>query len=93
MVTDIATDQTPQDVVAAHVIARLSCDDILRYLPEPHRTTVGLVYAHGLSVAPTASFLEAPAGTVKSRCHHGLHKLRTRLVSHGADPTGVVSAA
>jgi RNA polymerase sigma-70 factor (ECF subfamily) len=48
----------------------------LRTLSVQHRTVVVLRYYEDLSVEEIADRVRAPAGTVKSRLHHGLRALR-----------------
>lgn len=48
-------------------------------LPTPQREAVVLRYAEGLSHEAIAVILGCPAGTVKSRIHHGILALRRAL--------------
>lgn len=48
-------------------------------LSEEHRTVVVLRYLEDMSVSEVAELLDVPEGTVKSRLHHALRKLRVRL--------------
>jgi len=41
-----------------------------------------LHYLNGLNLAEIAEILEVPVGTVKSRLHYALRKLRMRLSAH-----------
>ena len=43
---------------------------------------VVLRYLSGLNLAEIAEILEVPAGTVKSRLHYALRKLRVQLSAH-----------
>jgi RNA polymerase sigma-70 factor (ECF subfamily) len=45
-------------------------------LPDEHRVVVGLRFFAGLSLDEIATLLGCPLGTVKSRLHHALEKLR-----------------
>ncbi len=45
-------------------------------LPEPHRLVVELRFFAGATLDEIAATLDCPLGTVKSRLHHGLEKLR-----------------
>ena len=45
-------------------------------LPEEHREVVLLRFVQGLSMQDIAEAMDIPAGTVKSRLHHALRKLR-----------------
>jgi len=51
----------------------------LAALDDAERLVVTCRYLLGLSEAETAAALGIPAGTVKSRLHRGLHRLRDRL--------------
>ena len=48
-------------------------------LPEKQRRAVMLRYYHGLSMGEIAEVEGCPAGTVKSRLHHALKRLRVKL--------------
>ena len=48
-------------------------------LPEPTRRVVILIYFQGLKYREAADVLSAPVGTVKSRLHAGIEKLRETL--------------
>lgn len=47
-------------------------------LPEEHRQVIELRFFAGASLDEIATALDCPLGTVKSRLHHGLEKLRKR---------------
>lgn len=49
-------------------------------LDEKHRTVVVLHYLNELGLAEIGLVVQAPVGTVKSRLHYALRRLRTRLV-------------
>lgn len=51
-------------------------DAVLAHLSEEHREVVLLRYADGLTLEEIAHALQLPAGTVKSRLHHAVQKLR-----------------
>lgn len=53
--------------------------DLLRHLPDEQRMTVALRFFHDLSISQIARVLEVPEGTVKSRLHTALGRLRSRL--------------
>lgn len=50
-------------------------------LSEKHQAVVVLYYLEGRSLQDTADALGLPLGTVKSRIHHALRDLRTRLAA------------
>ena len=47
-----------------------------------HRTVVILHYLNGLNLAEIAEVVDVPVGTVKSRLHYGLRRLRAHLAAH-----------
>ena len=57
--------------------------DALASLSEEHRAVLVHTYYLGRSVAETASQLDVPAGTVKSRMHYALRALRLALQERG----------
>jgi len=60
-------------------VERLDLVAAVGRLPDSLRQTVALRYARGLSLAEIAERLQIPVGTVKSRLHHGLRRLREDL--------------
>ncbi len=58
----------------------------LRELPEPLRRVVVCRHLLELDEKETATVLGLPRGTVKSRLHRGLARLRTALVDSGVGP-------
>ncbi len=58
---------------------RAEVRDAVASLEEGERQVVACRYLLGLSEAETAAALGIPAGTVKSRLHRGLRRLRDRL--------------
>lgn len=57
----------------------LACVDTLG---PKHRIVVVLHYLNGLNLAEIAEIVECPVGTVKSRLHYALRKLRVQLSAH-----------
>ena len=51
-------------------------DWLLMGLSEPHREVVVLRFVDGLTVPEIAARVDVPAGTVKSRLHHAVARLR-----------------
>jgi RNA polymerase sigma-70 factor (ECF subfamily) len=47
-----------------------------------HKIVVALHYLNGLNLAEIAQVVDCPVGTVKSRLHYALRRLRTHLVAH-----------
>jgi RNA polymerase sigma-70 factor (ECF subfamily) len=55
-----------------------------------HRVVVILHFLNGLNLAEIAQVVECPVGTVKSRLHYALEKLRAHLAAHpelGIEPS------
>ena len=57
----------------------LECVDALG---PKHKIVVVLCYLNGLNLAEIAEIVEVPVGTVKSRLHYALRKLRVQLSAH-----------
>jgi RNA polymerase sigma-70 factor (ECF subfamily) len=57
-------------------------------LPPEHRAVVELRFFAGASLDEIASLLDCPLGTVKSRLHHGLAKLRQSIGGDATAPPG-----
>ena len=51
-------------------------------LSAKHRIVVVLHYLNGLNLAEIAEVVDCPIGTVKSRLHYALRRLRTHLSAH-----------
>lgn len=51
-------------------------------LSPKHKIVVVLCYLNGLNLAEIAEIVEVPVGTVKSRLHYALRKLRVQLSAH-----------
>ena len=47
-----------------------------------HKVVVVLHYLNGLNLAEIAQVVDCPIGTVKSRLHYALRRLRTHLAAH-----------
>lgn len=57
----------------------------LQTLPDDQRTTVVLRFFQDLSIPQIATVMEVPEGTVKSRLHTALRKLRASLTRQGRE--------
>jgi RNA polymerase sigma-70 factor (ECF subfamily) len=60
-----------------------------------HKVVVVLHYLNGLNLAEIAQVVDCPVGTVKSRLHYALRRLRTHLAAHpelGFEPEAVLLA-
>jgi RNA polymerase sigma-70 factor (ECF subfamily) len=59
-----------------------------------HRIVVVLHYMNGLNLAEIAEVVDCPIGTVKSRLHYALRRLRTHLSAHpefGIEPMSLLA--
>ncbi len=65
-----ASDDDPPDE------AREALDALLAEMPEAQREAIVLRFVEGMSIEDIAAAMEVPPGTVKSRLHHGLRRLR-----------------
>jgi RNA polymerase sigma-70 factor (ECF subfamily) len=60
-----------------------------------HKVVVVLHYLNGLNLAEIAQVVDCPVGTVKSRLHYALRRLRTHLAAHpelGFEPEAALFA-
>jgi RNA polymerase sigma-70 factor (ECF subfamily) len=62
-----------------HAGERRTLEETVASLPPAHREVVLLRFGDGFSLKEIATALEVPVGTVKSRLHHALGKLRSSL--------------
>ncbi len=62
---------------------RLSVQKAVQQLPEIQRAVVLLTYYHDLTQKEAADILGIPVGTVKSRLHHAMKKLKEDLEVDG----------
>lgn len=69
----------PPDEAVTHAAELAEVSRALDELPAPHRLPLTLRYFTGLSEAEIAAALNIPAGTVKSRLHHGRKQLQATL--------------
>ncbi len=70
-------DAAPDGLAA--VAARDDLEEAFRHLTPEHRAALVLRYYVGLSLAEIAEVTGTPAGTVASRLHYGLHRMRDLL--------------
>ena len=91
----VSTSPEVQAELAELRAAVLACVDTLG---QKHRTVVVLHYLSGLNLAEIAQIVDCPVGTVKSRLHYALRRLRAHLGAHPelgiepsapAGPTGI----
>ncbi|MFD0309750.1 sigma-70 family RNA polymerase sigma factor [Streptomyces sp. NPDC127119] len=77
------TDIAQRDHADA-VVASIETTALMRRLPLEHREVLFHTYLCGRTVRETAQLMGVPAGTVKSRQHYALTRLRQRF--HGDSP-------
>ncbi len=68
----------PEEVIQQNELSE-HIRDALRCLPDEQRVVIVLRHYEGLKFQQIASILNCPLGTVKSRMHHGLEQLRSKL--------------
>lgn len=82
----VAANDLPEQVV----LEKLGQDEVrqaLLQLPLPYRSTLVLRYYHDLTYAQIARVLFCPLGTVRSRIHNGLARLKQILMgTEGVQP-------
>ncbi|HKC92035.1 MAG TPA: sigma-70 family RNA polymerase sigma factor [Candidatus Limnocylindria bacterium] len=72
-----------------------SLDEAVDELGPKHRLVVVLHYMNGLNLTEIAEVVDCPVGTVKSRLHYALRRLRTHLAAHpelGIEPSRPIMA-
>ncbi|WP_206501982.1 sigma-70 family RNA polymerase sigma factor [Streptomyces chrestomyceticus] len=74
----------PVDEVA-RVVERTHVVELLAQLSRPHREVLVYTYLLGCSGPDTAHALGIPPGTVKSRLHHAMHRLRRAAAPDARD--------
>lgn len=78
-----AADDVPRTVLDD--LERRRIDVALDLLPVPQREVLVLAYFNGLTQSELAERLGEPLGTIKSRTHAALARLRTLLAENGED--------
>jgi RNA polymerase sigma-70 factor (ECF subfamily) len=79
---DIAAEAESPSEVAERAERRRVVLECVDGLGPKHKIVVVLHYLNGLNLAEIAEIVEVPVGTVKSRLHYALRKLRVQLSSH-----------
>lgn len=74
------------DDVLARALEQWQMTEALARLSADHRAVLQEVYFLGRSTVEAAAVLRIPAGTVKSRTHHALVRLRAVLLEMGVQP-------
>lgn len=79
---DLAAEgETPSEAAERAERRRVVLESV-DLLGHKHKIVVVLHYLNGLNMAEIAEIVEVPIGTVKSRLHYALRKLRVRLSAH-----------
>ena len=81
-----ANDERSPAALAERAETRRVVLAALETLDSKHRTVVVLHYLSELPLAEIAVIVGCPVGTVKSRLHYALRRLRTHLAQHPARP-------
>jgi RNA polymerase sigma-70 factor (ECF subfamily) len=79
---DFAADGESPSEAAERAERRRVVLECVDTLGPKHRVVVVLHYLNGLNLAEIAEIVEVPVGTVKSRLHYALRKLRVQLSAH-----------
>ena len=79
---DIAADSESPSEAAERTERRRVVLECVDSLGPKHKVVVVLHYLNGLNLAEIAEIVEVPVGTVKSRLHYALRKLRLQLSAH-----------
>ncbi|MRG85732.1 RNA polymerase sigma factor [Salinibacillus xinjiangensis] len=58
---------------------RMTIRDAITKLPDKHRAVILLFYYHDMSQEEIGEILNIPSGTVKSRLHHAIKRLKEEL--------------
>lgn len=82
----VASDEGSPSQLAERAELRRVVLECIDSLDPKHRTVVVLHYLNGLNLAEIAVIVECPVGTVKSRLHYALRRLRTHLSRHPGLP-------
>jgi len=82
--------ELPGQVDLARDLARReTVDEALRTLDPGHRAVVALHYLLDLPLREVADVLGIPVGTVKSRLHHSIERMRSGVVRDADSPRSV----
>ena len=91
---DAAGLERPEEGGALEAFERLSdkersraVEALLARLPDPMRETVTLRFYEEMDLAQIAEATGVPVGTVKSRLHHAIARIRTMAREGGLDET------
>ena len=85
-----ANDEASPSLLAEQAELRRIILETVDALSPKHRLVVVLHYMNGLNLAEIAQVVDCPVGTVKSRLHYALRRLRTHLAAHpelGIEPS------
>jgi len=91
----MSPDEGSPPAVAERAERRAVVLECVDRLGPKHKVVVVLHYLNGLNLAEIAQIVGCPVGTVKSRLHYALRKLKTHLSAHPSlafEPFGVSGA-
>jgi RNA polymerase sigma-70 factor (ECF subfamily) len=86
----LANDDVSPSTLAEQAELRRLVLGAIDALGPKHRLVVVLHYLNGLNLTEIAEVVDCPVGTVKSRLHYALRRLRTHLAAHpelGIEPS------
>jgi RNA polymerase sigma-70 factor (ECF subfamily) len=90
----VAEERSPAALAELAELRRVVLECVDRLGPK-HKVVVVLHYLNELNLAEIAEIVDCPVGTVKSRLHYALRRLRTHLAAHPGlfiEPAGRLSA-
>jgi len=82
MTTAWPTEELPAETTDDRIDA---AGEVIETLPPLHREILDLRFNQGLSYAEMAEALGVPVGTVRSRLHHAISRVRERLAEDDPD--------
>ncbi len=86
----VAEEISPEGLAERGEVQRAVLEAIDR-LSFKHRVVVILHHLHGMDLAEIAEIVDCPVGTVKSRLHYALRRLRTSLLADRRIDTGLLA--
>ncbi len=72
------SEPNPEELLEARTLQK-AVQEALHCLPAPCRATLVLFYLQGMKYREIAEALGVPIGTVKSRLHDGLRRMKVKL--------------
>jgi RNA polymerase sigma-70 factor (ECF subfamily) len=81
-----AIEYVPVPDESDNVLASIAITNAMTSLSVAHRQVLVELYCRGKTLQDTATALDIPVGTVKSRAYHALRALRVILEERGVTP-------